>query len=393
MSETRKMDAMRLAVFASHPVQYYAPLYRQLAREIDIHVFFAHRPTPAQQAVGFGVPFAWDVDVLSGFEHSFVRNVARHPGVDHFFGADTPDIHNLLRAGRFDAALAIGWGTKALVQGAVAARQLGLPVLVRGDSQLETPRSRLKKAVKALVYPPFLRLFSAALYVGARSRAYYEAYRFPQERLFFSPHCVDNEWFAARATAQARAQLRAECDISDQTKVALFAGKMVPFKRPLDLIEAAALLNAQGARIEIMTAGAGELDMQMGADAQARGVRLHRLGFCNQTRMPAVYAAADVLALPSIGRETWGLVANEALACGRPIVVSDACGCAPDLAADGAAGAIFAAGDAQGLADALRHVLDAPPSSDAIARKSAAYSLAAAAAGVHAALTHVVRHA
>jgi glycosyltransferase involved in cell wall biosynthesis len=106
------------------------------------------------------------------------------------------------------------------------------------------------------------------------------------------------------------------------------------------------------------------------------------LGFRNQSEMPAAYAAADALVLPSDGRETWGLVANEALACGKPIVVSDAAGCAPDLAADGAAGRVFAAGDVESLAAALSDVMDHPPAAAAIAAKSAVYSVGAAADGI-----------
>ena len=78
--------------------------------------------------------------------------------------------------------------------------------------------------------------------------------------------------------------------------------------------------------------------------------------------MPACYAACDVLVLPSTGRETWGLVANEALACGRPIIVSDAVGCAPDLAADGVVGRTFPLGNYKAF-EAIAAVLDDPPPS------------------------------
>jgi glycosyltransferase involved in cell wall biosynthesis len=113
------------------------------------------------------------------------------------------------------------------------------------------------------------------------------------------------------------------------------------------------------------------------------------LGFRNQTEMPAAYAAADCLVLPSDGRETWGLVANEALACGRPIIVSDACGCAPDLARDGRVGRTFPAGDPAALADAISALAAVPPSPSAIAALSRAYSLEAAVDGVRCAVDHL----
>jgi len=346
-------------------------------------VFFAHRATPADQAnAGFGVGFDWDVDLLSDYEHVFLRNVARKPSLEHFAGCDTPELGGLLAEGRFDAVLVMGWYLKSFVQALIAAKRLGVPVMARGDSHLGTSRGRMKKVAKAFAYPSFLRLFDAGLYVGERSRAYWRHYRYPSTRLFFSPHCVDTEWFAKRATPESRGALRARLGISPDRRVALFAGKLVPFKRPLDLIAAASQLKSQELDVDVLVAGSGPLQSEIVGASETAGVSCHLLGFCNQSEMPAIYAAADVLVLPSSGRETWGLVANEALACGRPIVVSETVGCAPDLAADGRAGRMFALGDIVALADALSHVLEHPPDGASIAAKSIAYSVSAAANGI-----------
>ncbi len=382
----------RLAILASHPIQYHAPLYRELSGRMELHVFFAHRATPQEQArAGFGSAFDWDVDITSGYAHSFLRNVSSTPGTDRFGGCDTPEIGMRLRERNFDALLLLGWHLKSFMQGLLAAKRLGIPVVVRGDSQLGTPRSVLKKAVKALAYPPFLRMFDAALHVGARSRAYYERYAYPAQRLFFSPHCVDNDWFATRATMPARRELRDRLGVSDETFLLLFAGKLQPFKRPADVIAAARLLNERNRKVDVMVAGDGELRETMIEASTASHVRLHMLGFCNQSLMPAAYAASDCLALPSGGRETWGLVANEALACGRPIVVSDACGCAPDLAGDGLAGRRYKAGDVEALSDAIDAMITSPPDAAVIARAVERHSPQAAARGVEAALEFVKR--
>jgi glycosyltransferase involved in cell wall biosynthesis len=370
----------RLAILTSHPIQYYGPLFRELAKRIDLHVFFAHQATPQEQArAGFGTAFKWDVDITSGYSHSFLRNVARHAGTGHFLGSDTPEIGERLRAGKFDALLVTGWHLKAYLQGLFAARCSGIPVMVRGDSHLGTPRSRIKSSAKEFVYPRFLRMFDAALYVGERSRAYYQHYQVPPSKLFFSPHCVDTDWFAARATEAARQCLRERFRISADANVLLFAGKLLPFKRPLDVIAAAGLCRAGGRCVEVMVAGDGMLRHELAAAAASAGIPLHILGFCNQSEMPHVYAATDCLVLPSDGRETWGLVANEALACGRPIVVSDACGCAPDLAADGRAGLVFPTGEVSELDAALEKIFAAPRERAAIAAKATAYSLPVAA--------------
>jgi glycosyltransferase involved in cell wall biosynthesis len=376
----------RLAVLTSHPIQYYAPLFRELTKIVDLHVFFAHRATPEQQAAaGFGSAFDWDVDLTSGYAHSFLQNVARDPSAARFSGCDTPEIGARLAEGRFDAVLTLGWHLKSLVQGTLAAKRQGLPVMVRGDSQLDGRRSLLKRAAKAVCYPPLLRLFDAALYVGERNRAYYRRYGYPESRLFFSPHCVDTGWFAARAMPEARQRLRGALGLGEDDRAVLFAGKLVAFKRPLDVVESCALLRGAGAPVHLVVAGSGALEQQMRERAATLDLPAHFLGFRNQTEMPETYAAADVLVLPSDGRETWGLVVNEALACGTPVVVSDKVGCAPDLAANGG-GLTFPVGDVAALSRSVQQLVAEPERARAAVETSAAYSLPAAATGVMTAL-------
>jgi glycosyltransferase involved in cell wall biosynthesis len=381
---------MRLAILTSHPVQYYAPLFRKLAERVDIHVFYAHNATAEQQAAaGFGQAFTWDVDLLSGYAHSFLHNVATMPGTDSFGGCDTPEIANRLRNGGFDAVLALGWHLKSMLQGIFAARRLGIPVMVRGDSQLGTPRGAVKTAVKRVTYPALLRVFDAALYVGQRNFDYYRHYGYPAARLFHSPHCVDTDRFAASATPQARAVLRSRLDIRNDEKVVLFAGKLTLLKRSIDVVEAIAQLMQRGVSARLMVAGSGPLEAEVRARAQALGVSLDCLGFQNQTEMPSAYAAADLLVLPS-AHETWGLVCNEALACGTPIVVSDQVGCAPDLAKDGLVGRSFSMGNITELADACAATFANSPSSAAIRAVSDQFSIQRAVGGIVEAVEMVV---
>lgn len=374
---------MRLAILASHPVQYYAPLFRELAGHVDLHVFYAHNATPEQQAAaGFGTGFKWDIDLTSGYSHSFLNNVAEVPGTSSFSGCDTPEIGAHLREGRFDAVLATGWHLKSMLQGIWAARRQGLKILVRGDSHLDTPRSALKSAVKSLSYPAFLRVFDACLYVGKRNRAYYEHYGVEPERLFHSPHCVDNALFREGAGSAARSSLRRLLGVDSEEKLVLFSGKLLPFKRPLDIVDAVAQVRRGGLNASLVVAGSGPLEGEMRARAQTRKVPLHILGFQNQSAMPAAYAASDVVVLPSNGRETWGLVCNEALACGRGIIVSDKVGCGPDLAADNRVGRVFPMGNIDAFARCLELSLTAPASPGEVRALSERFSLRAAADGV-----------
>lgn len=381
---------MRLGIVVSHPIQYYAPLFRELARRMDVHVFYGQFASPQQQAAaGFGVSFDWDVDLTSGYPSSILENCATVPSVNTFTGCDVPTIRYELEQKALDAVLVTGWYQKVFLQAVWAAKRLGLPVLVRGDSQLGMPSNSVKRVAKKAIYPFLLRAFDTALYVGQDSRAYYLHFGYPKDRLFFSPHCIDTKWFAARSGPAEREKSRNELGVEDETKLVLFAGKLVEFKRPLDVIRATARLRLEGLKAEVMSAGAGALAERMEAEAKMLGVPLHALGFCNQTTMPSVYAAADVLALPSTGRETWGLVCNEALACGSPIVVSDQVGCAPDLAGDDYVGRQFPVGDTAQLAAKLGRTLSHPPSAAEIGALSDKYSIARATDGIEAAMQKI----
>jgi glycosyltransferase involved in cell wall biosynthesis len=347
---------MRVAVVASHPVQYQAPWLRGLAAQLDLQVFFCHRQDAAGQAsAGYTTPFDWDVPLLDGYTSTWLENVSASPGVGAFGGCDTPGIGDALARGRFDACIVLGWYLKSYLQAIHAARRLSLPVLLRGDSTLGTERSFARRAVKYLPYRWLLGSVAGHLVVGQRNRAYLRHYGVQPERMFDVPHAVDDRWFAAMASderqAGARLRERAALGIPADARVALFAGRLVDSKRPLDLIRALAH-PALPDDVWGLFVGSGPLESEIRALASSLKARAVFAGFRNQRALPACYVAADWLVLPSDGRETWGLVANEALACGLPVVVSQSAGCAADLAV-GLAGRTFPTGEIGALAAAM----------------------------------------
>jgi glycosyltransferase involved in cell wall biosynthesis len=372
---------MRLAVVASHPIQYQAPLFRKLAKRLDLTVFYAQDPTPEEQSkAGFSVGFNWDVDLLSGYSHRFLRNVSSTPGIS-FAGSDTPEVGSALEKGKYDAVLVLGWYLKTFVQATWSCKRLGIPVMVRGDNHLLEPRSLMKKIAKKIAYPVPLRVFDAALYVGQRSREYFEHYLYPGDRLFFSPHGVDEPVFLNADNEGMGHNIREELGIVGSDPVLLFSGKLVKRKRVRDLLVASKICEERGRRPHVIIAGSGPLESELRSLASELGVRAHFMGFQNQSRIPAIYAASDIMVLPS-DDESWGLVANEALAGRRPIVLSSAVGSAPDLAGDGEAGRVYRVGDSQHLAATLLDVLERPPSREALERKSMKYSTDACVSGI-----------
>ena len=205
----------RLAIVASHPVQYQIPWYRALTTLIDVHVLFAHRVYRRRAgSAGFDVEFEWDIPLFEGYSFEWLDNRASRPGVDHFRGCNTPGVAAAIERGRFDAVLVNGWHLLSYWQAIRAAHRAGLPVMVRGDSQLTTARGPLRRFAKQLAYPRMLRSFDACLAVGERNAEYYRHYHVPAAHIYPAPHCVDmtsSRAAAGRAAAvriSARAQTR-----------------------------------------------------------------------------------------------------------------------------------------------------------------------------------------
>jgi len=343
----------RVGLLATHPIQYYTPWYRALARLVDLHVYYSHRQSSADHARSeFGVAFEWDVPLLDGYRSSFLHNRARRPDVSQFAGCDTPELAALIRAERYDAFIVTGWGVRSFWQAMAACWRTGTPLLVRGDSHLLTPRSLPKRLFKRLAYGAFIPRFAGYLVVGERTRQYFMHYGADRRRMFPAPHAVDNQRFAARARAlrPLRSQLRAAWGIPDDALLFLFAGKLVLRKRPHDFIQAVGQAARANRRIWGFVVGDGPLRGELEALVAQSGLPVRFAGFLNQAAMPDAYSVSDALVLPSDASETWGLVVNEAMAAGLPALVSDAVGCAPDLIRPGCTGEQFPLGDHAALA-------------------------------------------
>jgi glycosyltransferase involved in cell wall biosynthesis len=394
---------MRLAVVTSHPIQYQAPWFRALAERVDLHVFFCHRQDDKGQAdAGYGASFEWDVPLLEGYGHTWLENVSKNPNVFSFSGCDTPEIGRRLAEGRFDACVVNGGYLKSYVQALLACRRLRLPVFLRGDSQRPTDRPLLTRALKYPLYRALLNSVDGHLYVGEANRRYLAHYGVPSSKLWFVPHSVDDRWFrdaSDRArTERHDAALRQRYGIGDQTRIALFVGRLVEKKRAADFVRAIAAIRRPQNVVGLIV-GSGPLQQELAALSDRVDAGVVFAGFANQTALPAFYAAAHVLVLPSDAGETWGLVANEALACGTPIVVSDRAGCALDLAGPHT-GRVFRCGDTAALERAIVEMAhERTESPDAVAQAtrtlSARYGSVAAAQATAAAVLAALdgRHA
>ncbi|MBV8773693.1 MAG: glycosyltransferase family 4 protein [Deltaproteobacteria bacterium] len=354
---------VRLAYLVSHPIQYQAPLLRLLAREPGVYlkVFFGANTTKGFHDPGFGMAVKWDVRLLEGYEHEFLPALASRE-----ITTVRPlnwGIGRRLKQGAFDVLWVHGYTRLASWFGILAAKRLGLKVMVRDEANGIGVRPTVAKMVaRRLFYSALSRVADAFLAIGTLNREYYRWFGITANRIFFVPYAVDNAFFRECATGagRLREELRRDLGLTAGRLVILFSGKLIPRKGPLLLADAYRRLSRDG-RSEpdayLLFAGDGELRgpiEKMAADLGWRSMRV--LGFKNQAELPALYDLCDLFVLPSF-YEPWGLVVNEVMNAARPVIVSDGVGCWPDLVKPGLNGAVFPAGDVAALADAMRRVV------------------------------------
>lgn len=348
----------RLAILATHPIQYHVPWFQHLAREsgLAVRVFYLWDFGVNEQVdtTGFQRAFKWDVPLLEGYEFEFVRNRSSRPGTDHFRGLSNPELLASVARFRPDAVLLFGYNFASLMNFLWRWDRDRAPLLFRGDSHRLVPARGAKEWLRRKAIAAVFRRFRAFLYVGRANYEYFRMHGVDPGALYFAPHAVDNARFIGATDAARRDAMewKRELGIPQGHRVVLFAGKFEAKKRPLDLLRA--FLQAGLADVSLLFVGSGALEPEL--RALAMGSEAVRFApFQNQSLMPRTYAAADVFVLPSYGSgETWGLSVNEAMCLALPVIASSHVGCVADLVHHQRNGLVFPAGDVAALAGCLR---------------------------------------
>jgi glycosyltransferase involved in cell wall biosynthesis len=319
-------------------------------------VLFIQQPDSQQQGKGFGLAFDWDIPLLEGYRWQRVPQLHGRGGLQGFFSARIKHPLALLRHLDPDVLLLTGWHVWPLIQMLIAAWRAGIPVIMRGESNALRRRPWTTRVFHKLL----LGRCAAFLPIGQSSRDFYRGYGMAERQMFDTPYFVDNARFSSSAAEALprQAKLRARWSISVDAVCYCYAGKLEPKKHILDLLHALRIAVARCTQLHLLVVGSGELMSQAQAFVAEHHLPVTFAGFLNQTEIPCAYVAADCLVVPSDFGETWGLVVNEAMVCGRPAIVSDRVGCAADLVTYGVTGAVFPFGDVDALAGRLVALAD-----------------------------------
>lgn len=336
----------RLAIVTTHPIQYNDPWFKLIAagKKVLPKVFYTWEQTKSGEKhdVGFGKVISWDIPMLEGYDYTFVTNKAKAPGTHHFKGVVNPTLIKEIEAWGAQAILVIGWSFHSHLA-CLRYFHKKIPVFFRGDSTLLNERPGIKQWLRRISLKWVYRHVDYALYVGANNKAYYLKHGLREDQLVLAPHAIDNNRFAEpdndyRAKAKA---WREKLGITENNLTLLFAGKLEPNKDPFFITALAKEL--PDSRLRIILVGNGVLENEL-KQAAASDPRILFIDFQNQRIMPVMYRIGDIFILPSQS-ETWGLGANEAMASGCAIIMSDKCGGAVDLVKKGVNGTIISQGD------------------------------------------------
>lgn len=354
--------AFRLAVVNSHPIQYFAPFYAYINRDPVLEVTALYCSDFSLRGAidpGFKQAVTWDVDLLTGYRSVFLGKNAKQRTPAGFWSLICPQVWPEIRSGHYDVILLHGYNYAVNVLALLAAKTKGLPVLMRSETHLGLQRKGWKRWIRDAVLSIAYRFVDGFLAIGTANRAYYRALGVPDDKIFDVPYTVDNDRFIAAAALapEQRAEVRKKYGLPVDEPVVLYASKFMRRKHPDDVIRAMARLRDEGQTATLFMVGTGEMEHELRDLTSSLAVgNVVFGGFINQVELPKVYAASDIFVLPS-ENEPWGLIVNEVMCAGIPVVVSDEVGCVPDLVKDGVNGYHIKAGDIGSLAMALDKLL------------------------------------
>jgi len=335
----------RLVILTEIISPYRIPLFNALAGnpDVELHVVFLAETDPSLRQ--------WRVykDEVR-FSHEVLPSWRRRVGP-----------FNVLLNGRVARALSTasphailcgGYNYVASWQALAWAGKRGVPFLLWSESHLH--ELRRGRALVELLKSEFIDRCDGFVVPGQWAAEYLRAHKIREDVIFTAPNAVDNDLFAGAAAKARRNSAANRRDLNLPERYFLFAGRLVREKGVFELLSAYAGLEENLRKqvgLVFVGDGAGRVELQKQAASISTG-SIGFAGFAHREQLAAYYALADMLILPTY-TDTWGLVVNEAMACGLPVVLSRTAGCGPDLVKENWNGLLVPPKDAQALTAAM----------------------------------------
>lgn len=368
------MKRRRIAIVASHVIQYQDPFFRLLAADPEIDQTVLYCSTAGARTyrdADMGTALKWDVEILSGYRHVFLRNLVDDSNRGWTRHVNPGIVPALLRGHYEMVIFMLGWGSISALLGILTCRLAGIPFFLYGDSSFPPPETNSRQRLRARLLRVLFHNTTGFMVSGTLNADYYRHYGADSDHFFLLPWAVDNERFAAAGSFDAgeREEMRGRLGIRPDQTVFVFSAKLVARKDPMTLLRAYEQMTGRD-RAAILFLGDGILREPLETYAREHALDgAHFAGFVNQSELPKYYSMSDVFVLPST-YEPRGAVINEAMACGLPVIVTDRCGSIGDIVLEGENAFIYPAGDDAALARAMIRLVDDHELRERMARRS-----------------------
>lgn len=336
----------RLVIVTEIISPYRIPLFNALAQhpDVDLHVIFLGETDPnLRQWQVYKEEIKFSFQVLP----SWRRRIGRYNALLNFGMAMA------LKRSAPEVILCGGYSYVASWQALLWARRDHVPFLLWSESNLQD--FRRSHALTEFLKKQFLGRCSGFVVPGRSALQYVLAHGAQENSIFIAPNGVDNELFARAAERARRDDPALRKELALPNRYFLFVGRLIREKGVFELLAAYASLGKelrQGMGLVFVGDGNARPQLQeIAASVSAGTIRF--TGFAQREQLGAYYGLADVLVLPTY-TDTWGMVVNEAMACGLPVIVSRAAGCVADLVRENWNGLLVPPRDVPGLASAMK---------------------------------------
>ncbi len=233
-----------------------------------------------------------------------------------------------------------------------------IPVAIESDTQISWHHIMWKKIVKRIFYPVLFKFPSVFLPGGSRQAEYFRYYGVHESRICIAQMTVDVSYIMSRCKqmgSHRKIEIRKQLGFSMDEVLFIFVGRLVDWKGIKDLMMAFDGISSLHKSARLLVVGNGP-EKEFVEDAVRKNGAIKYMGRLDQEEVLDMYYASDIAVVPSF-KEPWGLVVNEAMAAGLPVIVSDQVGCIDDLIQNGKTGLIFPSGDRRALAEAMQKLL------------------------------------
>ncbi len=339
----------KLAIVTEIIAPYRIPVFNALAKrkELDLHVIFLAETDPTwRQWRVYKEEIEFRYDVLPSWRRRFRKHhLLLNRGVVKALNRIRPDV-----------LICGGYNYVASWQAVLWARSHRVPALLWSESTAHEQRSRhrLIEFLKIL----FLRLCQGFVVPGTASEEYLRALGIARDCIFRAPNAVDIDFFSTLAQdCHQQLELRALLDVP--SRYFLYVGRLVKEKGLFDLLRAYARLDpCLRSKVGLVLSGHGQDQVALMEEAsRIKPGAIRFVGFLHREDLPSLYALADAVVLPTHS-DPWGLVVNEAMSCGRPVVVTSVAGCASDLVKDGWNGHVVSPANISQLSSSLARLAE-----------------------------------